>query len=257
MFGSIIAEDSTAEEQSLATIASFGEAGQLLQEWKDVTLEMFPQCQDLIDMIPDPSDISPTKLLGGMVSTDTCNTARLTRQTLCDAIIKEGREAGLEDDKLLMFQGNCHQHLRNILADAGENHLSSKLTELLCNDLAIIPPHLRVTCSVAHILHACDKEFAFTANYAKGHGRMFHAWMETFCPRSLFVPVVRVLNGNQQDALFEGAFPLYVGRSHMVAFLNERLCAGKTILYMTCFSNVCQLTQLTVFRRIIGKYSSA
>jgi hypothetical protein len=31
---------------------------------------------------------------------------------------------------------------------------------------------------------------------------------------------------NRQDASFEGAFPLYVGRSHMVAFLNERLCAG-------------------------------
>ena len=61
--GSIIAEDSTAEEQSRAIIAFFGEAGQLLQEWKDVTLEMFPQRQDLIDMIPDPSDMSPTKLL--------------------------------------------------------------------------------------------------------------------------------------------------------------------------------------------------
>jgi hypothetical protein len=40
--GSIIAEDSTAEEQSRSIIASFGEAGQLLHEWKDVTLEMFP-----------------------------------------------------------------------------------------------------------------------------------------------------------------------------------------------------------------------
>ena len=107
--GSIIAEDSTAEEQSRSIIASFGEAGQLLHEWKDVTLEMFPRRQDLIDMIPDPSDMSPTKLLGGMVSTDTCNTARLMRQTLCDAIIKEGREAGLEDDMLHMYQGNCHQ----------------------------------------------------------------------------------------------------------------------------------------------------
>jgi hypothetical protein len=146
--GSIIAEDSTAEEQSRAIIAFFGEAGQLLQEWKDVTLEMFPQRQDLIDMIPDPSDMSPTKLLGGMVSTDTCNTAQLTRQTLCDAIIKEGREAGLEDDKLLMFQGNCHQHLRNILADAGENHLSSKLTKLLCDDLAII---IQLLCRTSHV----------------------------------------------------------------------------------------------------------
>jgi hypothetical protein len=72
---SIIVEDSTAEEQSRSIIASFGEAGQLLHEWKDVTLEMFPRRQDLIDMILDPSDMSPTKLPGGMVSTDTCNTA--------------------------------------------------------------------------------------------------------------------------------------------------------------------------------------
>ncbi len=160
---------------------------------------MFPQRQDLIDMIPDPSDMSPTKLLGGMVSTDTCNTARLTRQTLCDAIIQEGRDAGLVDNELNMYQGNCHQHLRNILVDAGSNHLSSKLTELLCDDLSIIPPHLCVTCNISHILRACDKEFGFTANYAKGHGSMFHSWLLTFRPGSLFVPVVRVLNGNRQQ----------------------------------------------------------
>jgi hypothetical protein len=121
---------------------------------------MFPKCQDLIDMIPDPSDMSPTKLLGGVVSMDTCNTAQLTRQTLCDAIIKEGLDAGLDDDMLHMSQGNCHQHLRNILDNVGTNHLSSKLTELLWDDLSIIPPHLHVTCNIGHILRACDKEFA-------------------------------------------------------------------------------------------------
>ena len=68
---------------------------------------------------------------------------------------------------------------------------------------------------------------------------MFHAWMETFRPGLLFVPVVRVLNCNQQDASFEGAFPLYVGHSHIVAFLNKLLCAGKTTLYMMCSSNAC------------------
>ena len=99
-----------------------------------------------------------------MVSMSTYNTARLTSQTLCDAIIKEGQHAGLDDDMLHMSQGNCHQHLCNILVDAGANHLSSKLTELLCNDLSIIPPRLRVTCNIGHILRACDKEFAFTAN---------------------------------------------------------------------------------------------
>jgi hypothetical protein len=140
---------------------------------------------------------------------------------------------------LQMSQGNCHQHPRNILVDAGANHLLSKLTELLYTDLSIIPLHLRVPCNIGHILCACDKEFAFTANYTKGHGCMFHAWMETFRQGSLFVPVVRALNGNQQDASFEGAFSLYVGRSHMVAFLNERLCVGKTTLYMMCSSIAC------------------
>jgi hypothetical protein len=197
--GSIIAEDSTAEEQSRAIIASFGEAGRLLRDWKKVTLEMFPNHPDLPAMIPDPNDMSPTKLLSGMLSTDTCNTARLTRQTLCDAIIQEGRDMGLDDEMLHLYQGryqgSCHQHLRNILVEAGANHLSSKLSELLCKDLAIIPPHLRVTCKIDGILRACDKEFNFTANYAKGHGSMFHAWMET--PGSLFVLVVRVLNVNR------------------------------------------------------------
>ena len=192
---------------------------------------MFPNYQDLINMIPDPIDMSPTKLLGGMVSMNMCNTAQLTRQTLCKAIIREGRDAGLEDKMLKMYQGNCHQHLGNILVDMGANHLSSKLSELLCNDLAIIPHHLYVTCKIGDILRACDKEFNFTENYTKGHGSMFHAWMETFWPGSLFVPVVRVLNGNQQDASFEGAFPQYIGHSHMFAFLNERLCASKCISY--------------------------
>ena len=101
--GSIIAEDLTAEEQSRSIIASFGEAGQLLRKWKEVTLEMFPNCQDLLNMILDPDDMSPTKLLGGMVSTDTCNTARLTRQTLCDAIIQKGRDMGLDDEHVKVY----------------------------------------------------------------------------------------------------------------------------------------------------------
>ncbi len=145
---------------------------------------MFPNRPDLLDMIPDPDGMSPTKLLVGMVSTDTCNTARLTRQTLCDTIIQEGRDMGLDNDMLTVYQGNCHQHLRNILVEGGANHLLSKLNELLCDDLALIPPHLQVTCKIGDILRACDKEFNFTANYAKGHGSMFHAWMETFRPGS-------------------------------------------------------------------------
>ncbi len=70
LFGLIIAEDSTTEEQSRAIIASFGKAGHLLHDWKEATFEMFPNRPDLLDMIPDPDDISPTKLLGGTENQD-------------------------------------------------------------------------------------------------------------------------------------------------------------------------------------------
>jgi hypothetical protein len=41
---------------------------------------------------------------------------------------------------------------------------------------------------------------------------------------------------------FEGVFPLYVGRRHMVAFLNERLCAGNTRFFMIDTLNAFKLT---------------
>ncbi len=234
---SIIAEEGTADEQSRAIIASFREAGQLLRDWKLVTAELYPNCPELANKIPNPDDMCPTKLLGGIVSTDTCNTARKTRQTLCDAIIQKGRDRGIDEVHLKIYQGNCFHHLQSILVNAAKLHLAGSLTKLLYNDLGIIPSHLCITCKIGDILCACDKEFAFTADYAKGHWAMFHNWMDTYQPGSMFLPVVHVLNGNRQDASFEGAFPLYVGRSPMVVFLDERLRAGKTpssILFMQC-----------------------
>jgi hypothetical protein len=89
LLSSIIAEDGAADEQSRAIIASFRESGQLLQDWKLVTAELYPDRPELADKIPNPDNMCPTILLGGMVSTDTCNTARKTQQTLCDAIIQK------------------------------------------------------------------------------------------------------------------------------------------------------------------------
>jgi len=61
---------------------------------------------------------------------------------------------GLDDDKHTMYQGNCHQHLWNILVDAGANYLSSKLSHLLCEDLGIIPPAILVTFSMHVIMNS-------------------------------------------------------------------------------------------------------
>ena len=76
--GSIIAENSTAENQSRAIISSFTESAQLLADWIKTTKEMYPDRDDLVNFIPKPSSMCVSKLLNGMISTDTCNTARLT-----------------------------------------------------------------------------------------------------------------------------------------------------------------------------------
>ena len=103
--GSIIAEDSMAENQSHAIIASFTESAKLLANWIKVTAEMFPNREDLIDLIPKPSSMCVSKLLNGMVSTDTCNTAQLTRLMIIEHIYQICREKGMTEKDLTIFQG--------------------------------------------------------------------------------------------------------------------------------------------------------
>ena len=103
--GSIIAEDSTAENQSRAIIASFSESAKLLADWIKVTDEMFPDREDLIDLIPKPSSMCVSKLLNGMVSTNTCNTAQLTRSTVIEHIYQICREKGMAEKDLTIHQG--------------------------------------------------------------------------------------------------------------------------------------------------------
>ena len=42
MSGSIISKDGTADEQSHAIISAFHDSGRLLQEWRDMTYDMYP-----------------------------------------------------------------------------------------------------------------------------------------------------------------------------------------------------------------------
>jgi hypothetical protein len=95
--GSIIAEDSTAENQSRAIISSFTESAQLLVDWIKTTEEMYPDRDDLVNLIPKPSSMCVSKLLNGMITTDTCNTARLTRSTVIEHIYGICRSKGMSE----------------------------------------------------------------------------------------------------------------------------------------------------------------
>jgi hypothetical protein len=90
--------------------------------------------------------------------------------------------------------------------------LSRKVTQNLVEELAIIPLYLYVKCDIGNICRCVDKKFNFTANYPKGHGDAFHNWMRRYHPGELMMPVIHTLGGEQQDFLFEGALPVYMGR---------------------------------------------
>ena len=103
--GSIIAEDSTAENQSRAIISSFMESAQLLADWIKTTEEMYPDRDDLVNLIPKPSSMCVSKLLNGMISTDTCNTARLTRLTVIEHVYGICRSLGMSDSDFKIMEG--------------------------------------------------------------------------------------------------------------------------------------------------------
>ena len=103
--GSIIAEDSTAENQSRAIISSFTESAQLLANWIKTMEEMYPDRDDLVNLIPKPSSMCVSKLLNGMISTDTWNTARLTRSTVIEHVYGICRSKGMLDSDLKIMEG--------------------------------------------------------------------------------------------------------------------------------------------------------
>ena len=232
---SIISKNGTADEQSRAIISAFDESGRLLQEWRDMTCAMYPGDDDLVATIPNSNDMSPTKLIGGFLSHDNCATANKTGNNLMERILQLGKEAGMSGPDLILYQGHCFHHLRNTWFEAIENYLSRKLTGYLQHDLEKIPSHLRVSCKISDLLRQVDKEYSFTANYFKGSGNEYADWKERFRPGKRYLPPIRVLGGNRQDAAFEGALPVYDGRADMLIFTNECLLASDNLLQRSLF----------------------
>ena len=110
----IIAKDKSSEEQSRYVISYFDEAGRLLKGWRDKTAEMYPNEPELLEQLPVPKDVTVTRLIGGMVSHDNCHGANKSGTLLADDIIEKGKEEGMADEDLHIYQGHCFNHLRNV-----------------------------------------------------------------------------------------------------------------------------------------------
>jgi hypothetical protein len=249
MSGSIISKDGTADEQSRAIISAFNDSGHLLQEWRDMTSALYPGEDKLLAAIPNRDDMSPTKLIGGFLSHDNCTTANKTENNLMEKILELGKEAGMSGPELILYQGHCFHHLRNTWFEAIENYKARKLSEYLQLDLESIPLHLRVSCKISDLLCQVDKEYSFTANYFKGNGNKYADWKERFRPGKRYLPPIRVIGGNQQDAAYKGALPVYDGRADMLIFTNKCLLASNNLLKHLLFivlGSMEMITQLSV-----------
>ena len=67
---------------------------------RPTTAEMFPDCPELVEMIPDPSTDDITHMLGVMVEHNTCNTTRKKWDLLCSTIIEYARSKGVPENEI-------------------------------------------------------------------------------------------------------------------------------------------------------------
>ena len=143
--GLLISPDGTTDHQSESIIGAFGEAKRNVKLWREETQRMYPNELELLDELPTEEDLDPTRMLGGTISHDTCNSAQKTGRLLAEALKQLGREKGFSEEQLVVYQGNCWNHIRNIWLGAIDNYLARQLEEHMKNDLELIPFHMRVS----------------------------------------------------------------------------------------------------------------
>ncbi len=112
----IFPEDERSETVSKAIIETLSNKAKLLDQWILVHQSMFGNNHD----IPSANEIHLSKLNRGVITTDTCNSARLISRLLADAIRMAVEEKiqqngdNPEDHTVIVLTQDCHHHLRNV-----------------------------------------------------------------------------------------------------------------------------------------------
>jgi hypothetical protein len=210
-----------------------------LSRWREVTAREFPDRPDLLDMIPAPDGISIKKLNKGTINTDTCNAAQKDRRLLV-------QEAG---DDVTIYQQDCMQHLRCVWINGVSKAINVFMRAFLNDSLEEISSFLRVSPDLMHVIIAYHKEFSLTANYPKGHGEQFLAWVRKHYPNEFLLHTERA-NGNRQDLVCMGADAIFMNRPLNVEFLDKRLRVrgNENILQQNLFIILSSLEMMAVSR---------
>ena len=210
----IFMEDEKSDTQADGILAKIDSLKHRLERLSSMVEE---KCPEKIGLVPSPDEINIDKLGdGGVVMTDTCNAAQKLRRILVS--IADG-----------VFDLDCMNHLRNVWFGGVEKALTKHLNELLRTSLDDIDTMLRVTASISAIIRAIDKEFSLSANYPKGHGELFKAWMKKNYPGALLFHVERAA-GSRQDLCTEGSLAIFMNYPYYAEFLDEQLSKVSTNL---------------------------
>ena len=250
----IIPENEDSETARDSIIEAIEHKGQLLSRWSDMHASLYNNNHD----IPLAKALTPTKLANhDVITTDTCNGARITARLLMEAIKNKCKEKGTNTDAIKLYFLGCHNHLRNVWIGKMNKDLSKFLTEVLREDLDSIDSRWRVTTNFALILIAIDKEFSLCCNYKKGDGETFFAWMHTYHPGAFLFPVERGL-GSQQDFTVDGAGAVYMNRQYYMDFLDKSIGAeiSSNILHHNLFT-VLQSVEMIAMTRVYAIFHVA
>lgn len=111
----IFPEDETAKQQIESIDNFLKEQGALLEEWKLVIEKMYP---DYVHDIPDAASLDLGKLAdGGVVTTDTCNSAKSVMRMMIELIIERGKN----NDTMQTVLESVVEEVANGEVDAADN----------------------------------------------------------------------------------------------------------------------------------------
>ncbi len=223
----IISEDETSESIATSIGQTFKEGQDLLEGWRATTTTLFPQCPELLNLVPCPNELTLAKLAkDGVVSTDNCNAARKFRRLIVEKIKEEAKTHGLSESEILVLEGDCWQHLRNVWIGAIVRALKNYLNKVLEDDLASIPAMYRVTIDPINLFCAMEKGFGEGANYPKGLAKIFFSYMDTYNPLVHLWPLSRALGGTRQDIATEASMSVLMNLPYYLDFMNWKLSCG-------------------------------
>jgi hypothetical protein len=113
-------DDETADLQCRGIIATFHDSAKLLKQLRDTTADMYHSKPELVELIPNPASMDITKMTGGGLAHDSCDSARSLGNTLATTIVESSNQnSPLDSFKHQVYQTNCFKHLRNVWMDAG------------------------------------------------------------------------------------------------------------------------------------------